>query len=58
MANADNHLKTKKHKSSVEAAMSSFCVTLFFRADHSDESLPSATKEATFLYHAAIYGVF
>jgi len=30
--------KPKKHKSSVEAAMSSFRVTHFFKTAHSDES--------------------
>jgi len=34
----DNHLETKKHKSSVEAAMSSFRMTHFFKTAHSDES--------------------
>jgi len=54
----DNHLGTKKHKSSVEAPMSSFRVTHFFKAAHSDESLLLAAKEATFMYYAAIYGRF
>jgi len=52
----DNHLETKKQKSSVEAALSSSRLTHFFKAAHSDESLLLAAKEATFVYHAAIYG--
>jgi len=38
--------------------MSSSRVTHFFKAAHSDESLPLATKEATFAYHTAIYGMY
>jgi len=53
----DKRLEIKKHKSSVEAAMSSSRVTHFFKAAHSDESPLSAAKEATFAYHAAIYGM-
>jgi len=52
----DNHLETEKHKSSVEAAMSSSRVTRFFKTAHSDESLLLAAKKAIFVYHAAIYG--
>ena len=53
----DNHLETKNtlHKFSVEAAMSSSRVTHLFKAVHSDESLLLAAKEATFVYHDAIF---
>jgi len=37
--------------------MSSSRVKHFFKAAHSDESPLSAAKEATFAYHAAIYGM-
>jgi len=37
LSDIDNHLETKKHKSSVEAAMSSSRVTYFFKSAHSDE---------------------
>jgi len=46
--------KPKKHKSSVEATMSSFRVTHLFKTAHSDESPLLAEKEATFAYHATI----
>jgi len=51
----DNHLEIKKHKSSLEAAMSLSRVTHYFKAAHSDESLLLAVKEVTSVYHAAIY---
>ena len=41
------HLETKKHKSSLEAVMSSSRVTNFFKAASSDESLLLAAKKAT-----------
>jgi len=37
--------------------MSSSHVKRSFKAAHSDESLLLAAKEATFAYHAAIYGM-
>jgi len=52
----DNHLETKKHKSSVEAAVWSSRVSHFFKAGHSDESLLLAAKKATIVYHNAING--
>ena len=51
-----DHLDTKKHKSSLEAVMSSSGVTNFFKAASSDESLLLAEKEATFAYHTAVLG--
>jgi len=36
--------------------MSSSHVTHFLKAGHSDEDLLLAAKEATFVYHDAIYG--
>ena len=50
-----DHLETKKHKSSLEAIMSSSRVTNFFKAVSSDESLLLTAKEATFAYHTDIY---
>ena len=50
-----DHLETKKHKSSLEAVMSSSRVTNFFKVAFSDESLLLAAKEATFAYHTAVH---
>jgi len=36
--------------------MSLSCVTHFLKAAHFDEDLLLAAKEATFVYHDAIYG--
>jgi len=49
-----NYLETKKHKSSVEAAMPSSHVKHFFKAAHSDDSPLLAAEVATLVYHAAI----
>ena len=51
-----DHLETKKHKSSLEAVMSSSRVINFFKAAFSDESLLLSAKEVTFAYHTAIHG--
>ena len=53
---SDSHLKTKKHNSSVEAAVSSSRVTHFFETAHSDESLHLEAKKATFAYYTATHG--
>nr|CAB3264501.1 Numb protein [Phallusia mammillata] len=50
------HLETKRHKTSIEAAVSSTQLTTLFKKVNSNESLISAAKEATFAFHTAIHG--
>ena len=50
-----DHLKTKKHKFSLEAVMPSSRLTNFFKAASFDESLLLAPKKATFAYRTAIH---
>ena len=52
----NNHLGSKKHEVSVEAAASSSQVTFFFKNIGSDAVLALAAKEATFAYHTATHG--
>ncbi|XP_078495454.1 uncharacterized protein LOC144750537 [Ciona intestinalis] len=51
-----DHLATKKHKASIEAAASSSCVTSFFKTTGTNAALAIAAKEATFAYHTATHG--
>ena len=51
-----NHLGSKKHKISVEAAASPSRVTSFFLNIGSDAALALAAKAATFAYHTATHG--
>ena len=54
-ADVNNHLGSKKHKVSVEAAASSSRVTSFFKSIGSDATLALAAKEATFAYHTVAH---
>ena len=54
-ADVNNHLGSKKHKVSVEAAASSSGVNSFFKNIGFDAALVLAAKEATFAYHAATH---
>ena len=51
----NNHLGSKKHKVTVEAAASSSRMTSFFKNIGSDATLALAAK-ATFAYHTAAHG--
>ena len=55
-SDVNNHLGSKKHKVSVEAAASSSRVTSFFKNACSVAILTLAAKEATFAYHTATHG--
>ena len=55
-SDVNNHLGSKKHKVSVEAAASSSRVTSFFKNVGSVAILTLAAKEATFAYHTATHG--
>ena len=55
-ADFNNHLGSKKHKVSVEAAASSSRVISLFKNIGFDAALALAAKEATFAYHTATHG--
>ncbi|CAH1099089.1 unnamed protein product [Psylliodes chrysocephalus] len=55
-SDVNDHLKTAKHRSSEEAAVSSSKITQFFKNyDAGDTELVVAAKEATFAFHTAKY---
>ena len=55
-ADVNNHLGSKKHEVSVEAAASSSRVTSYFKNVGCVATLALAAKEATFAYHTATHG--